>query len=108
MDEGALNRVVGDPEVMREQREHLIAMAQRPNVTIQIIRNEGVTPAYGRAFTVLISANGSPVVHLEDIRSAHYIRDRDQVAQYMLTFDHLRANALDDNRSLKLIKGENK
>jgi transcriptional regulator with XRE-family HTH domain len=106
IDESALNRVVGGADVMQEQREHLIEMAQRPNVTIQVL-NEGVTPAYGRAFTVLTPANGSPVVHLEDVRSAHYIRDRDQVAHYMLVFHHLRACALSDSRSLDLIKGEN-
>jgi hypothetical protein len=37
--------------------------------------------------------------------SAHYLRDRDEVAQYALVFDHLRTMALDDRRSLELIKG---
>jgi len=39
--------------------------------------------AYGRAFTLLTSSgNAAPVVYLEDISSAHYIRDRDEVARY--------------------------
>jgi transcriptional regulator with XRE-family HTH domain len=107
MDEAALNRVVGSPEVMRAQREHLSAMAERPNITIQIIPNdEGVTCAYGRAFTILTSNSGSTVVYLEDIIKAGYVRDRDQVAQFTLRFDYLRASALDDKRSLKLIQGD--
>jgi transcriptional regulator with XRE-family HTH domain len=106
MDEPPLHRVVGGAEIMQAQREHLAEMAQRPNVTIQIIPNsEGVTCAYGRAFTILTSASGPPVVHLEDIRDARYLRDRDKVANYMLVFDHLRACALNDKKSLKLIKG---
>jgi len=107
IDESALNRIVGSPEVMREQREHLIDLAHLPNVTIQIIaESEGVTCAYGKAFTILISSgNGSPVVYLEDIRNARYVRDRDEVAQYALTFDHLRSCALNDSRSLEVIKG---
>jgi len=110
LDEGALNRIVGGPEVMQRQREHLIKMAHRPNVTIQIIPNsDGVTCAYGKAFTILTSSgNGSPVVYLEDIRNARYVRDRDEVAQYVLTFDHLRSCALNDRRSLDLIRGDKK
>jgi transcriptional regulator with XRE-family HTH domain len=109
MDESALHRIVGAPEVMRAQRDHLAAMAQRPNITIQIIPlSEGATCAYGRAFTILTSANNSSVVYLEDVITAHYVRDRDQVAQYALRFDHLCAAALNDERSLKLIRGEDK
>ncbi len=107
MDESALHRVVGSAEIMQAQRAHLAAMAQRPNITIQIIPNsEGVTCAYGRAFSILTVNSGSAVVYLEDIIKAGYVRDRDQVAQFTLRFDHLRASALDDKRSLKLIKGE--
>lgn len=103
MDEAALSRIVGSPAIMQEQLIHLAALAQCPNITIQVIPNSnGVTSAYGRSFSVLTS-NSSAVVYLEDIRSARYIRDRDEVAQYKLTFDHLRASALDEERTLKLI-----
>jgi transcriptional regulator with XRE-family HTH domain len=107
IDEPALSRLVGSADVMQEQREHLIELAQRPNVTIQIISNsDGVTCAYGRAFTILTSSgNGSPVVYLEDVGSARYVRDRDEVARYTLSFDHLRACALNDRKSLELIRG---
>jgi len=110
MDEAALHRIVGSPDVMRKQREHLVELAHLPNVTIQVIsNNDGVTCAYGRAFTILTSAgNGPPVVYLEDVGSARYVRDRDEVAQYVLTFDHLRACALNDSKSLALIKEMNK
>ena len=111
MDEAALNRVVGSADIMQEQREHLIDLAHLPNITIQIISNsDGVTCAYGRAFTILASSssgnsNGSPVVYLEDVGSARYVRDRDEVARYSLSFDHLRACALNDSKSLDLIRG---
>lgn len=107
MDESALHRVVGGPRIMEAQREHLVDMAQRPNVTIQVIRNsEGVTCAYGRAFTILKPNSGSsPVVYLEDIFDAHYIRNRDAVELFELLFDHLRSTALTDDKSIELIKG---
>jgi transcriptional regulator with XRE-family HTH domain len=111
MDEAALNRIVGSADIMRAQREHLIELAHLPNITIQIIsNNDGVTCAYGRAFTILTSSgngngNGPPVVYLEDVGSARYVRDRDEVARYTLSFDHLRACALNDSKSLGLIRG---
>jgi transcriptional regulator with XRE-family HTH domain len=107
MDEAALNRAVGSADIMQEQREHLTELAHLPNVTIQVISNDdGVTCAYGRAFTILTSSgNGSPVVYLEDVGSARYTRDRDEVARYTLSFDHLRACALNDAKSLDLIRG---
>jgi hypothetical protein len=92
---------------MKMQREHLVEMAQRPYITIQIVSNDaGPTSAYGRAFTVLVSHNNSAVVYLEDPNSAHYARDRDDVSRYNLIFDHLRASALDDMQTLRLLKGE--
>ena len=107
IDESALHRVVGSPETMRMQREHLVEMAQRPYITIQIITNaKGPTSAYGRAFTILVSHDNSSVVYLEDPNSAHYVRDRDDVSRYALIFDHLRASALDDTQTLRVLKGE--
>ncbi len=109
IDESALGRTVGSPEIMQEQRDHLVAMSKRPNITIQIIpSDEGPTSAFGRAFAILISQNNSSVIYFEDIGTARYVRDRDEVSRYMLIFDHLRASALNDKRSLKLINGEDK
>ena len=106
LDEAALLRIVGSTEIMRVQRDHLADMTKRPNITIQVISNgEGVTCAYGRAFTILISNNGPSVVYLEDLINAHYVRTRDEVAQFTLKFDHLRSNALTDDKSQRLIKG---
>ncbi len=107
IDEAAMLRVVGSSEIMQAQRDHLVKMAQRPNVTIQVIRNsEGVTCAYGRAFTILKpNSGGSPVVYLEDIFDAHYIRSRDTVELFELLFDHLRSSALTDDKSIQLIQG---
>ncbi len=106
MDESALHRVVGSPDIMRVQRGHLADMARQPNVMIQVIPDSaGVTCAYGKAFSILTSNSNSTVVYLEDVRSAHYLRDQEQVAEYSLRFDYLRAMAYDDVKSLKLIEG---
>jgi transcriptional regulator with XRE-family HTH domain len=106
IDESALYRVVGSPDIMKAQCEHLVTMACRPNITIQIVPNtEGATCAFGRAFAVLVSRNNSSVVYFEDIGTARYVRDRDELSRYNLTFDYLRSCALNDRQSIELIKG---
>jgi transcriptional regulator with XRE-family HTH domain len=105
IDESALLREVGSPAVMRQQSEHLIRMQQRPNIVIQVIRStDGLSCAFGRAFMLLSFRNQPEVVYLEDISSARYVRDRDEVARYALTYDHLRASALPDDKSAALIE----
>ncbi len=109
IDESALYRVNGGLEVMREQREHLVTMCERPNIVIQVIpMAEGLTAAGGRAFTIMSFKSESAVVYLEDVGSARYIRNRktDEVSRYALTFDHLRCNALTDDKSMTLIRGD--
>lgn len=107
IDESALLRVVGSAEIMQAQREHLTELAQRPYITIQVVTNDqGPTSAYGRAFTVLVARENSAVVYLEDPNGARYVRDRDDVSRYTLIFDHLRASALDDTRTIRFMKGE--
>jgi transcriptional regulator with XRE-family HTH domain len=106
VDESALHRTVGTAEIMRAQREHLVTLSQRPNIIIQIVPNaQGPTCAFGRAFAVLVAENNSSVAYFEDVGTARYVRDRDEVRRYMLIFDHLRASALDDKKTLELLKG---
>ncbi len=107
IDGSALHRVVGSPEIMREQREHLASMAQQSNITIQVMPySQGATCAFGRAFTILVTKKFGSVVYLEDVSSARYARGDDEVSRYVLVFDHLRATALDEEASINLIKGD--
>jgi transcriptional regulator with XRE-family HTH domain len=104
LDESALRRVVGSQAIMAGQMAHLLKMADQPNITIQVIpESEGVTCGYGRAFSIL-SASSGPVVHLDEIMSARFVRDRDEVNRFVLIFDHLRSNALTDSKSAKVIE----
>jgi transcriptional regulator with XRE-family HTH domain len=106
IDEAVLYREVASPVVMREQCRHLLALAQRPNIVVQVIRNaDGICCAFGRAFMLLSFRTQSDLVYVEDIGSARYLRDRDEVARYALTYDHLRGSALADDKSAALIEG---
>jgi hypothetical protein len=37
LDEAVIRREIGGCEVLREQLEHLLALAERPNITLQVI-----------------------------------------------------------------------
>jgi Domain of unknown function (DUF5753) len=104
IDESALRREVGGRALMLRQYEHLLRMHRHPRVVIQVIPNAaGICCATGRPFSLLSFRHQSDLVYLEDLGSARYIRERDEVSRYALTFDRLRASALADDESAKLI-----
>jgi len=105
LDESALYRVNGTNEVMLTQLQYLLKACEQPNVVVQVIPNsEGSTAAGGRNFILLTLRSEPAVAYLEDIRSARYLRKADDVAQYALSYDHLRSNALSDVKSAALIR----
>jgi len=107
VDESVLLRVLGSREVMREQLEHLIAMAQEPHVTLQIVPLDA-TNASAPAIPVTYLRFGGlelpDVVYLEHIRSATFLEDRDETEEYRVVLDRLADEALDPRESLTLLR----
>ncbi|MFK0168923.1 helix-turn-helix domain-containing protein [Streptomyces sp. NPDC090306] len=107
IDESALLRVLGGPEVMRAQLAHLIEMAQRPHVTVQIVPLD-VTNASAPAIPVTYLRFGGldlpDVVYLEHIRSANFLEDRDETEEYRLALDRLADDALQPRATLELLR----
>ena len=106
LDEAALHRRVGGSELMRMQLEHLLEMSALPNVAIQVLPfGAGAHPAMGRPFVILaFPERADPdVVYLEDLTSALYVENVDEVDRYNLFFNHLRATALSFADSTRLI-----
>jgi len=106
LDEAALRRPVGGPVVMRSQLGHLMDMADRPNVSLQVfpLTTAGHTVARG-AFTVLRFREPDlpDVVYLEQLTSALYLDKRDTVDHYMAVLERLCVEALPAEGSLKMI-----
>ena len=106
IDEAAILRMVGGPQVMREQLAHLAAMAARPNVSVQVLPlAAGAHPATTGEFTIL----GFPqliapdVVFLENMTSDLYVEHEAEVYRYGMAFDRLRALALPPHESAAFI-----
>ncbi len=106
LDEAAVLRQVGGAEVMREQLTHLLTMADRPNVSLQVLPlASGAHSATTGEFTIL----GFPdliapdVVYLENMTSDLYVEQEAEVYRYGLAFDRLRTLALTTGESADFI-----
>jgi transcriptional regulator with XRE-family HTH domain len=106
VDEAALRRRVGGASLMRLQLDFLLGIASLPNVAVQVIPfGGGAHPAMGRPFVVLVFPERADpdVVYLEDLTSALYLEDVNEVDRYNVFFNHLRATALSFDDSSALI-----
>lgn len=106
MDEAALRRAVGGPEVMRAQLQHLVEAAGISNVTFQVLPfRAGAHAGMDGEFTLFSFAEAADhdVVYLENTTSDVYREDSDAIRRYNLLFDHLKAKALDSAHSVKFL-----
>lgn len=95
VDEAALHRVVGDPDVMREQLDALVERSRPKNITLQVIGLEaGAHPGMDSAFTILKLQEVSDVVYVEGLIGNFYLQSDNDLSRYGRAFDHLQAVAL--------------
>jgi transcriptional regulator with XRE-family HTH domain len=108
LDEAALRRVPCDRKVMRRQLEHLLQITDLPNVTLQIVPfRVGSHAAAGGPFTILrfFEPDVSDVVYLEQLNSALYLDQPEDVIAYMRVMDHLAVQAETGKASQAILSG---
>jgi transcriptional regulator with XRE-family HTH domain len=96
VDEAALRRSPDGPQVMRGQLEHLLELTDLPNVTVQVIPFQaGSHAAAGGPFTILrLPEPDLPdVVYLEQLNSALYLDQPDDVTSYVTVMSQLCVQA---------------
>ncbi|MCX4666376.1 helix-turn-helix domain-containing protein [Streptomyces sp. NBC_01381] len=106
LDESALRRVVGSKHLMRDQLEHLVEQSQLPHVTVQVIPFDmGAHPGLNGQYAILEfpDAADSSVVYIEGVTSDLYLEKANDVQQYSVMYEHLRAQALNVDHSRQLI-----
>ncbi|MFJ1546442.1 DUF5753 domain-containing protein [Streptomyces sp. NPDC088246] len=97
IDETCLRRHVGDAEVMANQLDHLLKMAELQNVTLQVCTfNAGLHPGGFGPFTVFrFQIPELPdIVCTDSLSRAHYTEDPDEAALYREALDQMSAYAL--------------
>ncbi|GHA94566.1 helix-turn-helix domain-containing protein [Streptomyces chryseus] len=105
LDESALRRVVGSPQIMREQLEFLNRIGAQPHITVQAVPHSvGAHPGVSGQFSILDFPDAATgTVYLERFTSDLYLEKRSDVQPYSVMFDHLQARALDPQRTRQFI-----
>lgn len=106
IDEAALRRQVGGRAVMKDQLAHLLAMAKRPHVTIQVLPfSTGAHAAAVGSFVVLRGpAPELDVVYVDLLGGGLFMEKAPELERYRLAFEYLSAQALDLESSAELIQ----
>ncbi|GAA2705966.1 helix-turn-helix transcriptional regulator [Micromonospora olivasterospora] len=106
LDEAALRRPIGGPEVMRGQLTALIEATRSPHVRLQIIPfDAGGHAAAGGAFTILRFGDQDlpDIVYIEQLTSALYLDKRDDLDYYAAAMERLCVEAEPPERTPDLL-----
>jgi transcriptional regulator with XRE-family HTH domain len=104
VDEAALHRQVGGPEVMRGQLENLALIARHPEITLQVIPySAGGHVAMAGAFSIFSFPDDPDVLYVETVAGTLYLDRGADLSAATLRFDHLRTTAHTAVDSVKLI-----
>nr|BFE47147.1 helix-turn-helix transcriptional regulator [Saccharothrix mutabilis subsp. capreolus] len=107
VDEAALRKGPGGREVMRAQLEHLLEVAELPNVGFRVLAHEGgAHGAMGGGFTLLSFADPTdpPVLYVEHPFGAVHIEDEGLTIEARVAFEHLTTQALGLDESVALVQ----
>jgi transcriptional regulator with XRE-family HTH domain len=111
--EGALRTLVGGPDLMAEQLQHLLHVSEQANISLRVIPfaagvHGGMTAS--GAFTMLdfpADLNGAPshppLVYLDNLTGANHLTRPAEITPYQLVWDHLTQRALDEDSSRETI-----
>ncbi|WP_431035250.1 helix-turn-helix domain-containing protein [Streptomyces sp. P6-2-1] len=103
--EGVLRTPVGGPEVMRKQIQHLLEMAERPRVTLQILPFSAGAPPSHVPFTMLAMGGRNPdIVYSESPSGGQVDYSPAAVAHAVSICDRLRMTAASEQASADIFR----
>jgi len=105
IDEAALRRVIGGPEVQLAQLNHLVKEAGRRTIDVRVLPfSAGAHAAQAGPFSIFDMAEPYPVVaYIEGAGGAVYI-EPPRTDKYVERYDSLQRVALDASESIAMIK----
>ncbi|MGW2647661.1 helix-turn-helix domain-containing protein [Streptomyces sp. NPDC001393] len=104
--EAALRQLIGGPGTMRAQLEHLLKVAELPNVRLQVLPyRAGGHPCITGPFTIISFAESEAVdvVHADTIMSTVWAENEAESAAYGAFFDRTARLSLAQHDSILLI-----
>lgn len=106
LDEAAIQREVGGPVVLREQLAHLLVVAERPNITLQVIPFGAGGYGTMNGSVIIVDypdPDETPGVYLEYPAGGAWVENPDDVKRFTTMFDDVAALALPPNETTDLI-----
>ena len=106
LDEAAVSRLVGGSSVMRSQLRRLIAVAEKPNVTVEIVPfSAGLHPGMRGPFEIIefVDSLDKDIVFVETPRGDIISDDPKETKSYRDAFDRLEKASLGPRDSLALL-----
>jgi transcriptional regulator with XRE-family HTH domain len=106
MDEAAVRRTVGGPEVMRRQLRRIAEAASQPNLTAQIIPYAaGAHPGMQGSFILLDFPDPADpsLIYMESLAGDLFLENSTDISRYIENFQHLRAAALRPDETIALL-----
>lgn len=99
IDELALQRIIGNPEVLRHQLAYLARAGQQPHISIRVIPNRTGHAGTMGPFTLIEQPGRSPVVFVGQPASNLFVEQQDQVEVYYQVLENLSTAAQDETQS---------
>jgi len=106
VDEAAVRHVVGGPQAMADQLEHIAELAHRPDVTFRVIPfSVGGYIGLRGPFSLLQfpGQDDADVVYLEGLENAFFHDNDERTGQYRTIFRDLEDKALSEEASIELL-----
>ncbi len=106
VDEVALFRPVGSPEVLRAQLEHISAVCDQPGFALQVVPDSAGAFAAPGSFSILRFAvpDLPDVVYIEQLTSAMYLDKPVDVERYTAAMDKLSAISAPPQQTKEIIR----
>jgi transcriptional regulator with XRE-family HTH domain len=103
--EGVLRHVIGSPEIMQAQLDHLIEAADSPDIVLQVLPFTAHDhPGAGGPISLFDFADAPTVGYTECNDGGMIVEQPDQVAGLVTTMNLIRAAALPPRDSLNLLR----
>jgi transcriptional regulator with XRE-family HTH domain len=106
LSEATLLFEVGGPEVLRAQLAHLVGLARRSNITVQVLRfAAGATLADRGGFAVLtFERDEPPLGYIETPAGELFLESPQEIGRLNTVYDNLRSSAMPPAESIKFIR----
>jgi hypothetical protein len=104
IDEGALRRMAGTAEVMRDQLEHLLEVSASQQVVLQVLPFRAQAPGANGPIVLFEFAGGRPpIAYLEDWGAGRIVEDPQTVADVATSLSMVKSCALSPQDSRALV-----